>query len=346
MMALSRKERREQRKRVLKEKRLEELKVAEEKEKAVDTRRGERKGFLRFYDKQYKKLLFIPFIVLLLAIISIIIHTANTGDFINKGVSLKGGIVITVPVDQPVSVDELEAFLRARFPADDLDVRSIAEFGEQKAVIVSSDNLENEKNLLEAIDEKIPGAKEEASIETTGPTLGEGFFKQTMIALVIAFVLMGLVVFAYFRTVVPSMAAILSVFSDIIVTLAIVNLLGMKLSTAGIAAFLMLIGYSIDTDILLSTKVLKRKEGSVFDRILSAAKTGLTMNITTLVAVVVAMILAQSDTIRQIMIILLIGLLVDIMNTWIQNTGLLRFYLEHKSKKPAKPGVVESFEEQ
>ena len=341
MMALSRKERREQRKRVLKEKRLEELKVAEEKEKAVDTRRGERKGFLRFYDKQYKKLLFIPFIVLLLAIISIIIHTANTGDFINKGVSLKGGIVITVPVDQPVSVDELEAFLRARFPADDLDVRSIAEFGEQKAVIVSSDNLENEKNLLEAIDEKIPGAKEEASIETTGPTLGEGFFKQTMIALVIAFVLMGLVVFAYFR-----MAAILSVFSDIIVTLAIVNLLGMKLSTAGIAAFLMLIGYSIDTDILLSTKVLKRKEGSVFDRILSAAKTGLTMNITTLVAVVVAMILAQSDTIRQIMIILLIGLLVDIMNTWIQNTGLLRFYLEHKSKKPAKPGVVESFEEQ
>ncbi|KYK25565.1 hypothetical protein AYK26_07825 [Euryarchaeota archaeon SM23-78] len=334
-MALSRRERREQRRKLLKEKRLEQLKIIEEQEKSAKER-YEYKGFLKFYDKQYKKLLFIPFIILLIAIISIIFHTASTGDFLNRGVSLKGGIVITIPVTSPIDVEAMKDFLRARFPADDVDVRSIAEFGEQKAIIVSSDNLELEKDILEAVEEKIPGAKEDASTETTGPSLGAGFFKQIMIALVIAFVLMGVVVFAYFRTFIPSMAAILSVFSDIIVTLAIVNLLGIKLSTAGIAAFLMLIGYSIDTDILLSTRVLKRKEGSVFDRVISAAKTGLTMNATTLVAVIIALILSQSETIRQIMIILLIGLIVDIINTWIQNTGLLRYYVEHIRRKRVK----------
>ena len=102
------------------------------------------------------------------------------------------------------------------------------------------------------------------------------------------------------------------------------------MSTAGIVAFLMLIGYSVDTDILLSTKVLKRKEGTVMDRIYGAMRTGLTMTLTTIAAIIVASIFTQSEIIRQIMIILLIGLSVDIINTWIQNVGLLRLYLEKK----------------
>jgi len=342
-MGLSRRERREQRRRLLKERRLQQLRALEEKEKLSIPRR-EHKGFLKFYDREYKKLLFIPFIILLIAIISIIIHATITGDFINRGVSLKGGIIITLPITKPVAVNEIEGLIKTRLPAYDIDVRSIAEFGEQKAIIISSDNLNAEKDILQVVEEKIPGAKEQASVETTGPSLGAGFFKQTMIALVIAFVFMGIVVFLYFRTFVPSMAAILSVFSDIVVTLAIIDLLGIKLSTAGIAAFLMLIGYSVDTDILLSTRVLKRKEGSVFDRILSAAKTGLTMNITTMVAVIIALILTQSETIRQIMTILLIGLLVDILNTWVQNTGILRYYLEYKSRT-RKASVAETPEE-
>lgn len=151
-----------------------------------------------------------------------------------------------------------------------------------------------------------------------------------MIAILIAFVFMGVVVFLYFKTIVPSTAVILAAFSDMVITLAIVNILGIKLSTASIAAFLMLIGYSVDTDILLSTRVLKRKGGDVISRVYSAMKTGLTMNATTLAAVVTALVLTQSEVIRQIMIILLIGLFVDMINTWIQNVGIIRLYLEKK----------------
>jgi len=104
----------------------------------------------------------------------------------------------------------------------------------------------------------------------------------------------------------------------------------MKISSAGIAAFLMLIGYSVDTDILLSTRVLKKKEGSVMSRIYSAMRTGLTMNLTTMAAVSIALILSNSQTISQIMTIILIGLFVDIVMTWIQNVAILRLYLEKK----------------
>ncbi|PIU72031.1 preprotein translocase subunit SecF, partial [Candidatus Woesearchaeota archaeon CG06_land_8_20_14_3_00_33_13] len=98
------------------------------------------------------------------------------------------------------------------------------------------------------------------------------------------------------------------------------------------AAFLMLIGYSVDTNILLSTKVLKRKGGEVIDRIINGMKTGLTMTLTTVTAIVVAYLFSQSAALSQIMLILIIGLLTDVLNTWVQNAGILRLYLERRTK--------------
>ncbi len=284
----------------------------------------------KFYDKNYKKLLIIPFLMLLLAVLQIAFQTAITGDFINKGVSLKGGI--TVSIDRVVSVHELENYLQDQFPKADLSVRALSRTGNQIGIIIEAADVEADE-LMGALQNKIGELeKDEFSIEVMGSSLGSSFFKETFRAVIIAFLFMGIVVFLYFRIPVPSFAVILAAFSDIVVTLAIVNMIGMKISTAGIAAFLMLIGYSVDTDILLSTRVLKRKSGTVLDGILSAMKTGLTMSTTTLIAIFVALVFAQSLILKQIMVILLIGLLVDLPNTWIQNAGLLRWYLERKKK--------------
>jgi len=345
-MGLSRRERREQRRKLLKDERITQLKAAEEQEKQFE-KKSEYKGFLRFYEQHYLGLLIIPIVILLLAIGAIAYQVATTGDFMNKGVSLKGGMVITVPVNESVSVPEIEDILRAKLPKDDLEVRSVAEFGVLRAVIITTDNLNSEKEILDSITPLIPEAHSLASTETTGSSLGSGFFKQTMIAVLIAFVCMSLVVFISFKTFWPSLMVITCVFVDIIETLAVVNLTGMKISTAGIAAFLMLIGYSVDTDILLTSRVLRGKEGSVFDRTISAAKTGLLITCTTLVAVTIGFFLAQSTTIKEIMAIMIIGLFFDIINTWIQNVALLRYYMEyirHKKKQQplaAQASVVE-----
>ena len=94
----------------------------------------------------------------------------------------------------------------------------------------------------------------------------------------------------------------------------------------------MLIGYSVDTDVLLSTRVLRRTEGTVMDGVYSAIRTGFMMTSTTLVALLAGLFLANNDTIFQIMLILFIGLIVDLIMTWIQNVGVLRLYIERKEK--------------
>ncbi len=165
-----------------------------------------------------------------------------------------------------------------------------------------------------------------------GSALGESFFQQTILAIIIAFILMAFVVFVAFRTLIPGFAVILSAFTDMVMTIAVLDILGVKIETAGIAALLMLIGYSVDTDILLTTRVIKRQEGTVLDRCLGAMRTGLTMTLTSFAAIFVGYFFTQSETLKQIMLILLIGLVVDIPSTWIQNVGILRWYMKRKKK--------------
>jgi preprotein translocase subunit SecF len=285
-----------------------------------------------FYDKQYKKLLLVPFIILILAFGIIGYTYVSTGDFVNKGVSLKGGSTITI--NKNIDVKSLEVYLNSKFSKADINIRTISSAGKVVSVAIDSDAQTTQEIdvLTKEVVNKLSLKKTDYGVEVMGSSLGKSFFKQTIIALVIAFFLMGIVIFIYFRSLAPSLAVMLAAFSDIVVTLAIFNLTGLKLSTAGIAAFLMLIGYSVDTDVLLSTRVLKRKEGSIMDRVYNAMRTGLTMSATTITVILVTLIFVNSETIKQIMIILLIGLIVDLVMTWIQNVGILRLYLEKKKK--------------
>lgn len=274
------------------------------------------------YEKDYKKLLFIPFLLLILAFAQIGMQYSETGEFVNKGVSLKGGISVIVPAGE-ITEQQILSDLQEQFPNADFSSKTTKE-----DVIVEASDITAEEMIsyLETKDL----TKEDYTIEQTGSTLGASFFRATSMAMLIAFILMGIVILMFFRTLIPSMAVILAAFSDIVTTLAIFNLTGIKLTTAGIAAFLMLIGYSVDTDVLLSTRVLKRREGTVMDRIYGSMKTGLTMSFTTICAIMVALFFTTSEVVRQIMIILIIGLLVDLVYTWIQNVGILRLYLEKK----------------
>ncbi len=157
-------------------------------------------------------------------------------------------------------------------------------------------------------------------------------FSLVMILSLIAFIINFVF---YFKNSIPSLAIILSAFADIFMTLALFDLLGMKMSTAGIVAFLMLIGYSVDTDILLTNRVLKRHEDSLNKRLFSAFKTGITMTLTSLLAVIIALLVVSSfsPVLTKIFTVLVIGLGFDILNTWITNVSILKWYVKKKENK-------------
>ncbi len=295
--------------------------------------------FIDFYFKNYKKFLVIPLLLLIIALSLLFVKFQTTGDFIDRDISLKGGISLTVLTDANIDIMELESLLKEELSPNEASIRVLKSAGKQMGILMESD-IKSEDFTQEKLDSILATTSQKLgkeitnndySLESMGSSLGKSFFTQTMQALIIAFLFMGLIVFLYFRTFVPSMAVILSALSDILVTVAVINIIGFKMGTAGIAALLMLIGYSIDTDIMLTTKVLKRKI-PLTKAISNAFKTGMTMTLTTIAAVIIALTFTQSEIIRQIMTILLIGLSIDIINTWIQNAGLLLWYVEKKEK--------------
>lgn len=285
-----------------------------------------------WYDKNYKIVLLIPVIIVILSLIYLVGFYAKTGDIMNKDVSLKGGTVITINGDIDTTV--LESELPKYF--SDVGFRKLTDVstGKRLALIIET-SAESSDIKNKIIELGINLTDENSSTEFTGPSLSNSFYKQLMYAIVISFILMSCVIFFLFKTFTPSIAVVFAAFSDIVIPLAVLNIFGVKISAAGIAAFLMLIGYSVDTDILLTTRVLKKKEGSLNTRIYGAFKTGILMTGTALAAVIPAFFFSSSlpESFKQIFLILALGLLVDIMSTWMTNASIIKWYCAKKDIK-------------
>jgi preprotein translocase subunit SecF len=285
-----------------------------------------------WYDKWHKVLFIIPVALTIFAIVYLSMFFSANGDFMHKDTSLAGGTTITL--DGDIS-DSAIAELKGEFP--DLVVRKLTNVRTAApiaSIIETSVPPEEIKPELESV-LGYNLTEDKASIEFSGPTLGTGFYKQLIIALIIAFILMSVVIFILFRTIVPSIAIIFAAFADIILPLSIVNYFGLKLSAAGISAFLMLIGYAVDTNILLTTRAIKNSEDTLNKRIFGAFKTGAFMTGTAIIAIVPAFLLITGlpDSFRQIFLILVLGLVADLSNTWLLNAGVIKIYADKKGIK-------------
>jgi preprotein translocase subunit SecF len=271
----------------------------------------------------YKIFLVVPILLVLFSTVVLFNNYVQTGEWFKRSFELTGGTLITLGVKEPIDIKTIENALSDY----EVNIREIRSFTGHSILIQTTEDVNATKIIDDVKNTGIDVAQ--FSIQRIGPALGESFWQQTQIAILIAFVFMSIIVFLLFRTSLPSFYVILSAMSDIVVTLAIMQILNIDLSLAGLGALLMLMGYSIDTDILLTTRFMKTSE-AFNERFRSALKTGLTMSATTLGALIALFLSSLSPLLTQIASVLLIGLTVDIIMTWMQNSVLLRWYMESR----------------
>jgi preprotein translocase subunit SecF len=282
-------------------------------------------NFINLPIPNLKKLMVIPILFLLLSV-SIVALNLQSGT-VPLGIDLKGGTMVTVYGD--LEKNEIIKALEPHFGGD-LSIDTISDISGVAGYTIQMDTFLSisDKEELQDIIVNLGVTKDAVSIRDAQASISSKTLKEGIKALIFAFIFMAIIVFIRFRTVVPSFAVVVSAFSDIIVTIAIMIIVGIPLTTGSLVALLLLIGYSVDTDILLTTRVLVRTVGSFEERLQRAMKTGLTMASTTLLAVGILFIASSSTVLKDIAIVLLIGLIVDLMNTWIQNARILQWHLE------------------
>lgn len=223
--------------------------------------------------------------------------------------------------------DRLSAILKER-----VDVEYADNVLTVTALDLDEESLESALSYAGGAGADMSVEKKNFNSRTVGPTLGKTFREQGLKAVIAAYILITVVVFFAFRSVIPSVAVLQAAICDPLIAFGLMSVFGIPLEPATLAALLMLIGYSVDSDILITSRVLRRRSIGVDERIDSAMNTGLFMTGTTIVVMIVMIIvsstLTQIMTLYNIALVLLLGLVVDLMTTWFTNAGILKWYLE------------------
>ena len=173
------------------------------------------------------------------------------------------------------------------------------------------------------------------SYEQISPQQGQYFLGTVEQIIIIAFILISIVVLIIFRSVVPSFAIVFGAANDIIVALGAMAVFKIPLGVTSIAGLLMLLGYSIDTDVLAGIRILKRSEGTPEDRAYSAFKTGITMTSTAILAFGVLFaisIVEYVPTYYEIAGVVLFGLIGDILTTWLGNAVMILIHAKRRRR--------------
>ncbi len=270
----------------------------------------------------YKPLIIIPVVITLIALAVLV------AGGLQEGIDLKGGSIAVVQLEKPVSNDALTSIVENTTGNQQVTVTTSSG---NTATIEIAGGATDIITLTNALN----GTATIQSFRAVGPSLSKQSLNQVYYALAFAFLFMSITVFIIFRNLVPSLAVIFAALSDIIIALGGMSLLGIPLSLASVGALLMLIGYSVDTDILLTTRVLKRREGTINERARDAMKTGFTMAAAAIgsmmaLYLVVRFFMPYAQVLDQIASVLIIGLVADVLATWLMNLGILRWYMEGK----------------
>ena len=274
-----------------------------------------------------RQTIMIPLVVFAVSLLMLAGTTLSIGAPVKLGMEFLGGSAITI--DTGDSIESLQQVF------SDYPLHSVREHGNRRLLQFEPMSQEEQSELVNFMVENYGAEKIE--MRQVGEVFGKSQQIRALQALVIAFVLMAGVVFLIFRKIIPAITVIFAGFADIIFATAMMNVFGLTLTFGTLAALLMLIGYAVDTNLLLTNRVLKRR-GDPMRHIKGAMKTGLMMTSTTLAALLVLFVIStvsylavsnftRIDIVRDIAVVLIFGLLADMMNTWMLNTGMLRRYV-------------------
>lgn len=269
-----------------------------------------------------RQLAAIPLAVLAVALLIIAGWYVATGVPVTPGIDFTGGTELQISTSD--SPDQIEQTFESQLP---YEVDSVARSGDSYVVTFQATEQGEVNEIMNTAEEE--GYTVE-SAQTRSPTFSADAQQQALIGVVVAFAGMSVLAFVLFRTFVPSIAIVVSAFSDIVIPIALMNVFEIPLSLGTVAALLMLIGYSVDSDILLNNSILRRR-GDFYESTYRARRTGVTMTLTSIVAMIVMTVFSSSfvfgiPLLPDIGLILVFGLTADLMNTYLLNVSLLRYY--------------------
>jgi preprotein translocase subunit SecF len=228
----------------------------------------------------------------------------------NYGIDFTGGSLLQYNISQPVTVAGIRGVLDAqKLPGD-----SQIQITSGNTVTIRTSSLtQDESNSLSAALQKDFGLTLSSDNKVDAVVSSE-LVRNAGLALLIAFA--GMLIYIAWRFEFWfALAAIIAIFHDILVTIGLASILWLQIDSASLAAILTIAAYSVHDTIVIFDRIREnvkiRKKGEPLDELIhhSIMQT-LARSLNTVAAVLIcllALILFGGATIRDFMIMLLIG---------------------------------------
>lgn len=291
------------------------------------------KQFYRIYEN-YDRYFAIPVAMLAIALLVLGGSFLANGQVFEKGTDFSGGNEVLYTINDSSTISEVEqAFVdyeQTDWQLQDVNVRTQTSNEDKISVTTPPPIIESEEEAENILTQQGINAQVDQLLSRTG-ILGEAFLLQAQIAFVLAFTIMSLVIFTAFRDFIPAVAVVFAATGDILMAAAGMVVFGVPLTLGSVAALLMLIGYSVDTDIVMSLRVLKQRRGSVKEKLWSATKTGVTMSSGGIagfsILYLVSIAIVGPTELSRISSVMVMGLVADIPLTYFGNGVILSKYV-------------------
>ena len=187
---------------------------------------------------------------------------------LNLSIDFKGGTLVAVNYTEDVDITEVRSVL-SNVSIDgqlfDFSHAEIKHFGDESNIAVRIPSLEDEPdqfpqkfvdNMANAFPNRVPEDENDfiLSIEKVGPKIGAELSGDAVMAIIWALLL--ILIYISFRFEFKfAVGAIMALSHDILVTLGIFSILDYEISLAIIAAFLTIVGYSLNDTIVIFDRV-------------------------------------------------------------------------------------------
>ena len=271
----------------------------------------------KFY-KNLKRLIYLPILLFIFACGIYLYNYLTIGSFFPKDFTLEGGLKITTSYNSNLEKEFYNTFINKY--GNNLKMEKL----NNNLVITITGKSYDLKEIKDFFKDK----NVEYNLEEISPLLGKDFLKNLFKTILFSFIFVIIIMKLVYKEWNLALSAGRALFFNIFITLAISTLF-IPLSITTLPAYLMILGYGIDTNIALINNMLKEKKLEKIKRYQLAFNTGLTMDLTTLIVLFVGILLANNLVFKNIFFVLMIGLLVDIVDTWILNGYLVDKIVKH-----------------
>ena len=292
-----------------------------------------------------KLTIFLSSALILASIFSLII---NNGPELS--IDFKGGTLIAVNYTKPVNINDLRSKLKSvNISGQNFDFSSaeIKHFGSESSVAIRIANIENEpenfsSQLIEVLKNSFPDGypknKDDfiLSIGKVSPKVGSELSGKAIMAIIYAVTLILIYISLRFEFVF-AIGAIAAITHDVTITLGIFSILGYEISLPVVAAFLTIVGYSLNDTIVIFDRIRENlktiKKDSIIDTVNKSINESLSRTIvTSLTTFFVVLILYYfgGEVIRYFSFALIIGVLVGTYSS-IFVASLIVVYMQPKA---------------